>query len=73
VARNASLTINCLIGVVAGTIIALNSVSNGVQPALVVTFTGQLGATNNRLAGSLTTADGGTGQFVGELYALQGG
>lgn len=72
VAQDATLTINYATGAVAGTITAPNSVSNGTQPALVLTFTGQLGATNNRLAGSLTAADGGTGQFIGELYGPQG-
>lgn len=71
VAQDATLTINYATGAVAGTITALNSISNGTQPALVLTFTGQLGATHNRLAGSLTAADGGTGQFIGELYGPQ--
>ncbi|MBB3692058.1 transferrin-binding protein-like solute binding protein [Sphingomonas sp. BK580] len=69
-ASHATLSLDFVTRTITGTITATST--SGSASSIVLTVTGQLSATGNRLAGSVTTADGGTGTFNGELYGPQG-
>lgn len=68
-AQNATFTIDYATGAVRGSITAT---SISTSATLNLTITGQLSASSNRLNGSLTSSDGGTGTFTGELFGSQG-
>lgn len=72
VAQGAELSIDYATGAIRGTITANSTVSNVPVVTITVPFTGQVSTSSGRLNGSLSEADGGTGQFAGELLGPQG-
>lgn len=72
VAQDATLTIDFATRTVQGTISAASATSNDPARALTFTISGQLSATSNRISGSMTRADGGTGVISGELFGPAG-
>jgi hypothetical protein len=57
---------------VTGTVIALSSSSPSAGERISLLFQGQLAA-DGRISGGLTSADGATGRFAGQLYGPAGG
>jgi hypothetical protein len=72
VAQGSELTVDHATGAIRGTVTANSIVANAPAVTIAVSFTGQVSTSSGRLNGSLSTADGGTGQFVGELFGPQG-
>jgi len=72
VAQDATLTIDYAASTIRGTIVANSTSSSQPARSITIGISGQLSSTNNRLVGSVTSEDGGTGQFSGELYGTSG-
>jgi hypothetical protein len=72
IAQNAQLTVDFAARTVTGTVIALSSSSPSAGERISLLFQGQLAA-DGRISGGLTSADGATGRFTGQLYGPAGG
>jgi hypothetical protein len=73
VAQNVDLSVNYATREVRGNITVASTVSNLPATSVTLTVAGQIAETSNRISGSVTSSDGGTGRLAGELYGPQGG
>ena len=73
VAQNVDLSVDYATRDVRGTITLASTVTSLPATTVTLTIAGQISDTSNRIAGSVTSSDGGTGRLTGELYGPQGG